>query len=254
MHIKHFALIIAMVLVVIGCVLAAGCTSTPEVTPTVAPTANPTAVPTQEVSTVDPWIGAWNALNYKTSDGTVYAKAEIFIVSDGSAYWIMTDKDGRIADGTVLEESWIKTGDKTFTMTNPKTGKTYDYVYDDTKNTLTVHQGDVSNVFARLGKVANPDPWAGIWSSTNYIKESGTTAEKAIFTLLADGSAYWFTTTSSANHPVSEETWEKTGDNTFTAHNPSNGKSFTYVYNPGTDTLMEQGTTASNTFKRVSGL
>jgi len=192
MNVKKLAIIGAIALVVVGCVIAAGCTSsTTQQTQTSGTTSN------------IPWIGMWGTL-YKYGDGTS-GYATILIKEDGTAIWTGYDVNLNEKKTKIYEETWKQTGENKITLTNPSTGKSYNYEYISGNDTLSETNDGIVNVYNRL------EPILGTWGTRCIDYYSGC----EITTFLPDGTGKDRMIYLNEKYEDRTFTWTKTGFNTY---------------------------------------
>jgi len=192
MNFKKLAIIGVIALVVFGCVLAAGCTSsTTQQTQTSDNTSN------------NQWIGMWGS-QYKYGDGTS-GYATILIKEDGTAIWTGYEVDTNDRTIKVYEETWKKTGENKISLTNLSTGKSYNYEYDAAKGTLTETTEGIVNVYNRI------EPILGTWGTLCKDFYIGN----EITTFLEDGTGKDLMLYITKETDERTFTWTKIGLNTY---------------------------------------
>ncbi|HJJ31825.1 MAG TPA: hypothetical protein O0X97_06225, partial [Methanocorpusculum sp.] len=210
MNFKHLALLGAAALVVFGCVLAAGCTSTEQ---------------TQAVTPLSSAAGEWYCPECTDGNGNTVTAIQT-IKADGTGYWMQLadDKRGFRIERIYTSEFTAPDQNGAFDKVS-STGMTHKMVYDAAKDTITQ---DGKNVYTRL------DPLAGIWYGASVIDNDGKTT-----TLFKpDGTGGLIV--SNADKGTAEVltlTWKKNADGTY-AVKYSNGIERTY-------TVDDSGLTAS---------
>jgi len=210
MNVKKLAIIGVIALVVVGCVLAAGCTS------------NTT---TQQTTSDDKIVGNWT-FPYDNGEGVTGIGIEV-IKKDGTGFNIVTTEDGkRIQRYTPC--TWKKNADSTYTFTFTNVNNVVKMTYDVATDTY-VDKEYHNVIHKRL------DPITGIWfvdGSDEIGKSKLTVVTKN------DGTGYQVATYSDGTTRLSDLTWTKNADGTYSfifSHYPSQTR--TWTLNAAKDTI-----------------
>lgn len=184
MKAKHLAFLGVALLIVIGCVTAAGCTTT------------------QQTAADDTFIGAWT---FPFNDGQISGQGIDVIAKDGTGFFVVLTEDGK----RLLKYepfTWKKTGDNTclFTFTNDNKQRTQ--VYDSKTDTYTTEIS--KSVHKRL------DPVTGIWFAE--MKNDDGKSLKYTISLYPDGHAWMCISGEDATSQVIRKTWTKDADGKYT--------------------------------------
>ncbi|HJJ31844.1 MAG TPA: hypothetical protein O0X97_06320, partial [Methanocorpusculum sp.] len=227
MNFKHLALLGAIALVVFGCVVAAGCTSTEQ-----TPESNP-------LSSV---VGAWYCPEFIGSNEDAVTAVQT-IKADGTGYWM------QLADGTPNIQL-VRAYSSEFTAPDrngafdklSSTGLTHKMVYDAAKDTLVE---DERNVYTRL------DPLVGIWYGISSINKDNKTATQ----FKPDGTGVLIVSNADrGTAKVLTLTWKKNADGTY-AVIYSDGKERTFTVDPsGLTASLNSGTVTTKAFTDTSYL
>ncbi|HJJ39439.1 MAG TPA: hypothetical protein O0X42_04800 [Methanocorpusculum sp.] len=203
MNFKHLALLGAIALVVLGCVLAAGCTSTEQ-----TPADNP-------LSSV---VGVWYCTEPADSNGNPITAIQT-IKADGTGCWMQLADDNPGIQLIKAKTSVFTVPDKNGVFEKKSSdGNTYKMVYDSTKDIIR-DEKDEKITYTRL------DPLVGIWygaaengksrKTTTLFKPDGTGV--LMISNQDNGTADLFTLT-----------WKKNADGTY-AVKFSDGEERTYT-------------------------
>jgi len=191
MNVKKLAIIGAVALVVIGCVVAAGCTSTSTTTTTTS-------------GTTDSFVGVW--IGSGTTSG---GQATFFAIinEDGSLTEIHLYDSGE----TIHEKgTWKKNADGTYTLTGDGSDK-----YGE-KSVIYTLQSNGKTIKSSSGiEFTRVDPIIGIWynKGTDYI--NGKPA-KFSTVFLPDGTGYNLVTYDDNSTKVIHIKWTRNSDGSYT--------------------------------------
>jgi len=187
MNVKKIAIIGAISLVVIGCVLAAGCTS------------NQSTIPATSTNTI---VGAWIA-PYDNGNGMVGKDVEVFN-ADGIGYYIIYEDAGfthLLKNGQL---TWKKNDNGTYERTSNESVQTV--IHNAETDTYTDFKYP-SAVKTRM------DPVTGIWAGAGTAPSGKPSINTHV--LLNDGTGYHFHTLGDGTITAGKNTWTRNSDGTY---------------------------------------
>jgi len=216
MNFKKLAVIGAVALVVIGCVLVAGCTSTQQ-------SAQTTTTPGS--TGITPVVGQW--ISNFTNNGETYTAVQT-IKANGTGYWM------RLADNTpgiqlrVINKSTFDKidGNGNFTKVSSD-GNTYKLVYDPVTKTITQ---DGRNVYSKI------NPIVGIWSGIDNFDSNKTTT-----IINPDGTGVYNTLSSNGVVEFYTFKWTQNNDGTYNVDFHNGDKRIYSVDSTGTVLTSSSG-------------
>ncbi|HJJ38639.1 MAG TPA: hypothetical protein O0X42_00745 [Methanocorpusculum sp.] len=184
MNFKHLTLLGAIALVVFGCVLAAGCTSS-------------------ETGSDDKIIGTWT---FPYNDGNGIAGIGIDVINkDGTGFYVITTDDGtRLLKYD--EFTWKKNSDGTYAFTFARENLLLTAAYDSAADTYT--DNIYNTIHTRL------DPITGIWF--NEKKDDNGKTVKSATSLYTDGTGWMSFWNEDGTTEVIRVAWKKNDDGTYT--------------------------------------
>jgi len=231
MNSKKLAIIGAVVLVIIGSVIAAGCTTTQT-------TNTGTAVSSSNLT--NQIAGAWQT---QYLDGGVKFYGVMLINTDGTAHWYSHRKTLDLPDSLVFNETWEKIGDHKFGIKNLNTGTTYQYEYNPVTDTIQEISDDPVGIFSRI------DPIVGIWAGP-----AKSTDGIATSVILTTGGGFSFGVYNDGTVDITGLTWKKNEDGTYAiAYN--NGDTRTYTLSQDKKTLTtDDGRTKKRYFDETPSI
>jgi len=188
MNVKKLAIIGAIALVVIGCVLAAGCTS------------NTT---TQQTSSDDKIVGNWT-FPYDDGNGVTGTAIDV-IKKDGTGFHVIITEDGKRLQG-YYPFTWKNNNDGTFSLTFKDSNSVTKMTYDASTDTYVDKEG-FNVIHKRL------DPITGIWFVDG--KDTNGKPEKVTHLLKPDGTGFMIILHEDGSTNVKETTWTKNADGTY---------------------------------------
>ncbi|HJJ31446.1 MAG TPA: hypothetical protein O0X97_04280 [Methanocorpusculum sp.] len=184
MNFKHLTLLGAIALVVFGCVLVAGCTSS-------------------ETGSDDKIVGAWT---FPYDDGKGIAGIGIDVINkDGTGFYVITTDDGtRLLKHD--EFTWNKNDDGTYAFAFARENLLLTASYDSASDTYTdkIH----NKIHTRL------DPVTGIWFAES--KDDNGKPIKSTISLYPDGTGYLCVVHDDGTAEVIQAAWKKNDDGTYT--------------------------------------
>ncbi|HJJ36127.1 MAG TPA: hypothetical protein O0X27_02995 [Methanocorpusculum sp.] len=228
MSVKKFAILGVIALVVIGCVVAAGCTSAEN----------------------DPIAGDWVCLNVDIGNGVVADMTARF-AADGTGTCLVFPADSPAQEETVV---WTNLGGGIyrFDISVPDLGVyTVEYTLSSDGCSMTDASGRTWNRVPDIRPLAADDAMVGTWAKKSV--KNGSVVEN-VFIFHGDGSGYWMVLSDTPSVSLIRMRYQdlgKTGDTTYVGR-CSAGRIYEIEYLPETDTFVIDGGTSA--FSRLDPL
>jgi len=220
MNMKKLVFIGAVALVVIGCVIAAGCTSTPTTQQT-----------TSKDNAISLPVGEWISTNFNSSEGKTVTAIQT-INADGTGYWMeLNGSNPGFQIARAYTSNFSKPDQNGAFEKASSTGKTHKMVYDAAKGTITQ---DGKNVYTRL------DPIVGIWSGIATAKDNYGNVTTVI---KPDGTGLNYISYANGTAMVSKLAWKKNADGTYEVDYGRGNKRVETVDSTGKTLKTEDGRT-----------
>jgi len=221
---KKLVFIGAVALVLLGCVIAAGCTSTPTTQQTTSKD-NALSLP----------VGEWICTKYTTDEGKTVTAIQT-IKADGTGYWMdLNDSNPGFQLDRIYKSNFSKPDQNGAFEKVSSSGNTRKMVYDAAKGTIT-QSG--KNVYTRL------DPIVGIWSGNSALKNG--TAVTNIFK--PDGTGITVTVFENSSVAHVKLTWKKNTDGTYAVDFNNETKQIYTVASDGKTLKTDDGRTKTKQF------